>query len=292
AKAEANDADRTVLFQFVDRRLHVAQHRLPIGAGDELARIGNLVGGVAGFEIRLLAIEHRRRHRSIAFAGEPVAYRPDVMIDAEDFLNKDNAAFGFAGRIGTIGAELETVRSGQAKMLTQFGPPSMAWSQVIAAGSLSAAPALLNPPWRLGSDAAAYRATTTKSVPSPVSSPRPWSETMSEAPGPIICAIASLTSGGISILASTCAGLCGAGVSMARSSSISRRRTRPCRSRRSSTWRTRLGGSPGKDTTFQRKLERSGPVNSNAVKTCVPSGASGCAIVTGASNSGSKSCRM
>src|SRR5262245_49473712 len=147
AHAEAHDADRTVLFQFADRRLHVAQHRLPIGAGDELARIGNLVGGVAGFEIRLLAIEHRRRHRSIAFAGEPVAYRPDVMIDAEDFLNKDNAAFGFAGRIGTIGAELETVRSGQAKMLTQFGPPSMAWSQVIAAGSLSAAPALLNPPW-------------------------------------------------------------------------------------------------------------------------------------------------
>ena len=44
--------------------------------------------------------------------------------------------------------------------------------------------------------------------------------------------------------------------------------------------------------TFQRKTACSGPVNSNAVKTCVPSGDSGSAMVTGTSNSGVKSWRM
>jgi hypothetical protein len=34
------------------------------------------------------------------------------MIDAKDLLNKDDAAFGFAGGIGAIGAELKTVRGG------------------------------------------------------------------------------------------------------------------------------------------------------------------------------------
>jgi hypothetical protein len=55
-----------------------------------------------------------------------------MMIDAKDFLNEDDAPFGFAGGIGAIGAKLETVRSGQSKVLTQCDPPSMFWSQVIA----------------------------------------------------------------------------------------------------------------------------------------------------------------
>ena len=105
--------------QFVDRGLHVAQHRAPIRIGDEFARIGDLVGRVAAFEIRLLAIEHRRRQRRIAFAGQPIAHRADVMIDAENLLDEDDAALGLAGRIGAIGAEFETVGRRQCKMLTQ-----------------------------------------------------------------------------------------------------------------------------------------------------------------------------
>ena len=85
-------ADRPAFLEFVDRGLNVAQHRAPIRIGDEFARIGDLVGRVAGFEIRLLAVEHRRRQRRIAFAGETVADRADVMIDAENFLNDDDAA--------------------------------------------------------------------------------------------------------------------------------------------------------------------------------------------------------
>jgi hypothetical protein len=41
------------------------------------------------------------------------------MVDAEYFLNNDDAAFGRAARIGAIGAELETIRGGQREMLTQ-----------------------------------------------------------------------------------------------------------------------------------------------------------------------------
>jgi hypothetical protein len=52
------------------------------------------------------------------------------MIDAKDFLNEDDAGFGFAGRIGAVGAELETVGSGQCEGLTQCDPP-LIWSQVI-----------------------------------------------------------------------------------------------------------------------------------------------------------------
>jgi hypothetical protein len=55
-----------------------------------------------------------------------------MMIDAKNFLNKDDAAFGFAGGIGAVGAELETIRSRQSKVLTQCGPPLMFWSRVIA----------------------------------------------------------------------------------------------------------------------------------------------------------------
>ena len=110
AHAEAHDRDRAFLLQLVDRGLHVAQHRAPVGIGDEFARIGDLVGRVAAFEIGLLAVEHRGRQRRIALAGQPVAHRADVMIDAEDFLNDDDAALGLAGRVGAIGAELEIVR--------------------------------------------------------------------------------------------------------------------------------------------------------------------------------------
>src|SRR5262249_26600741 len=59
--AEAHDGDRPFLLELVDRRLRVAQHRAPIGIGDEFARIGDLVRRIAGFEVLLLTIEQRRR---------------------------------------------------------------------------------------------------------------------------------------------------------------------------------------------------------------------------------------
>ena len=84
--------------------MRVAQHRTPIGVGDEFARIGDLVRRIAAFEVLLLTVEQRRRYRRVAFAREPVADRADVVIDAEDFLNDHDAPLGGAGRIGTIGA--------------------------------------------------------------------------------------------------------------------------------------------------------------------------------------------
>src|SRR5579863_3331960 len=102
AHAEADDADRSVLLGRVDRGL-----------------------GIAALEIRLLTIEQRRRHRGVTLAGEPVAYRADVMIDAENLLDDDDAARGRTAWIGAIGAELETVRRRQCELLTQDDPPSI-----------------------------------------------------------------------------------------------------------------------------------------------------------------------
>jgi hypothetical protein len=109
AHAEAHDRHRPILLELVDRGLRVAQHRAPIGVGDELARIGDLVRGIAAFEILLLAVEQRGRERGVAFGREPVAHGADVMIDAEDFLDDHDAAFGGAGWIGAIGAQLKLV---------------------------------------------------------------------------------------------------------------------------------------------------------------------------------------
>ena len=106
-------------FELVDRRLGVAHHRAPIRIGDEFARIGDLVGRVAAFEILGLPVEQGRRHGGVAFAREPVADRADVMVDAEDFLNDHDAALGRARGIGAIGAQLELVGGREREMLTQ-----------------------------------------------------------------------------------------------------------------------------------------------------------------------------
>ena len=104
---------------FVDCRLSVAHHRTPIGIGDELARIGDLVRRVAALEVLRLPVEQRRRNRGIAFAGQPVADRANVMIDAEDFLNDHDAALGRARRVGAISAQLKLVGGREREMLTQ-----------------------------------------------------------------------------------------------------------------------------------------------------------------------------
>ena len=98
------------LLRLVDCGLHVAQHCTPIGIGDELAGIGDFVRRIAALEIRLLAIEYRGSNCRVAIGGEAVAYRADVVIDAKDFLDDDDAALGRPARVGAIGAEFETVR--------------------------------------------------------------------------------------------------------------------------------------------------------------------------------------
>ena len=89
--------------------MSVAQHGAPIRVGDEFARIRDFIGTIAAFEILLLTIEQGRRQRSITFAREPVANRPDVMIDAENFLDDHNAAFCRARWIGPVGTQLKFV---------------------------------------------------------------------------------------------------------------------------------------------------------------------------------------
>src|SRR5262249_57243883 len=98
--------------------LRVAQHGAPIRVGDEFARIRDLVGGITGLEVLLLTIEQGRRQRSITFACKPVANRPDVMIDAENFLDDHNAAFCPARRTGPLGTPLKFVGWREGAMIT------------------------------------------------------------------------------------------------------------------------------------------------------------------------------
>jgi hypothetical protein len=120
AHAVAYDGDGTILLELVDGGLGILEHRIPVGVGDELARIGDLVGRIATLEILLCAIEQRRRDRGVAFAREPVAHRANVIVHAEDFLDHHHAALGRAGGVGPIGAQLVAVIRSQCEMLTQL----------------------------------------------------------------------------------------------------------------------------------------------------------------------------
>src|ERR1700704_621979 len=118
AEAEADDADRSDALYRVDRGLGVAQHRGPVGIGDELSRVGHFVRRVAALEIRLAAVEDRRRDRHIAGACQPVADRADVMIDAKNLLDHDDSRLGCTSGIGAIGAQFKSVRSRQCDVLS------------------------------------------------------------------------------------------------------------------------------------------------------------------------------
>src|SRR5262249_40309430 len=79
AHAEADDRHRAHALELADRRGGVTQHRVPVGVGDELARLLDLLGRIAGLEILDLAVEQSGRHRHIAFGSEAVADVANVM---------------------------------------------------------------------------------------------------------------------------------------------------------------------------------------------------------------------
>jgi len=97
----------------------IAQHRAPVGVGDELARLGNLVGTVPALKILHLPIEQCGRYSGIAFAGQPITDCANMMIDAEDFLDDHDAAFCRAGRVCPVGTQLELVGRCERELLTQ-----------------------------------------------------------------------------------------------------------------------------------------------------------------------------
>ena len=123
AHAEADHADRADALEIVLGGGDVGHHVLPVEIAEIAARIGDLVRRIAAFEIAHEAVEHRRRHRRIAEPRQPVADRADVMVDAENLLHHDQAAFRRAGRIGAIGAERVLVAGGECELLTQGSLP-------------------------------------------------------------------------------------------------------------------------------------------------------------------------
>src|SRR6476660_1291250 len=63
AHAEAHDGDWAFLLQLVDRGLRVAEHRAPIGIGDEFARVGDFVRRIDRWSRRGVALPPRCRRK-------------------------------------------------------------------------------------------------------------------------------------------------------------------------------------------------------------------------------------
>jgi hypothetical protein len=85
------------------------------GGLDELARLGDLVGRVAGLEVAHGAVEQGRRQRHVTRLRDTIADRADVVIHPEDLLNHHDAAPGLAARVGPIGAKLVAVGCNKCK---------------------------------------------------------------------------------------------------------------------------------------------------------------------------------
>src|SRR5262249_45938792 len=123
AHAVADDADLAGALDVVDRAGDVEEQLAPVDLRNERARVCDLVGRVAAFEIGRDAIEHRRRGRRVAEHREAVAHRTDVVVHAEDLLDHHQAALRFSLRLRAISAELESVRSRECDFGTQGSTP-------------------------------------------------------------------------------------------------------------------------------------------------------------------------
>jgi hypothetical protein len=112
APAIPDDADLAGLRGVVDRGLDVSQHpgrgqrfdgRLQRHAG------AHVVGRIAELHAGLDAVESGRRHREVSVRRVAIGDRADVRVDAEYFLDDDDASLGTAGGLRDISGEYEAV---------------------------------------------------------------------------------------------------------------------------------------------------------------------------------------
>ena len=113
AHAEADHRHFAARPQHVGGRRDVAYHGVPVDLAEVAARLGDLVGRIAGLEVAHEAVEHGGRHGGIAERGQAIAHRADVVVHAENFLHHHDAAERFPGGIGAVGAELVRIGGSQ-----------------------------------------------------------------------------------------------------------------------------------------------------------------------------------
>ncbi len=80
--------------EVADAGCDIGHHVIPVEIAQVAAGVRDLVGRIAAFEVAHETVEYGGRHRHIAERRQPVADRADVMIDAENLLHHDQAAFG------------------------------------------------------------------------------------------------------------------------------------------------------------------------------------------------------
>ncbi len=91
------------------RGLDIRHHLGVIELHAQLAALANIVLGVAEFHAALGAVEQRRGADRVARGGEAVGHVADVVIDAENLLDDDDA-LGRGCGAGGIGGQSEAVR--------------------------------------------------------------------------------------------------------------------------------------------------------------------------------------
>src|SRR5262249_39057263 len=123
AHAVADDANRSGALEICNRGGNVEHHVIPVEIAEIAARMGHFVRRISTFEIAHEAIEHGGGGRGIADRRETIAYRANVAVHAENFLNHHNAALGRARWIGAVGAERVFIGGGQGELLTQRNLP-------------------------------------------------------------------------------------------------------------------------------------------------------------------------
>ena len=95
--------------ELVDDGLHVGEHIARLELHHDLDAAAHALAVVAELDAGLDAVEHRGRDRDVTVGRVAVAYRADVLVDAEDLLDHQHAAARFARRVGAICGEAMAV---------------------------------------------------------------------------------------------------------------------------------------------------------------------------------------
>src|SRR5207249_2906263 len=93
--------------------------------GAILATPRNLVGGITKLDALLHPIEQRRGDGDITIARKTIAHRPDVAVDAEDFLRHDQRTARSAIRIGAVRRQARAIACDQLHPLSHCMAPAL-----------------------------------------------------------------------------------------------------------------------------------------------------------------------
>jgi hypothetical protein len=113
APAIADDAEPAGGLDGVARGGDVAEGGVGVRLPLHVAADHDVAFAVTDLEIGLDAVEQGGRDGRVTVRREAVSHFADVVVDAEDLLDHDDAAARLAGRVSAVRRKLVPIRSGQ-----------------------------------------------------------------------------------------------------------------------------------------------------------------------------------